>query len=363
MISSLCLRSSNSLFMVPYYALGSELAGDYHERTSISAYRAAAVLSGTLLATAAAFLVFLPTNTAGGGDAKFDRGSYGSMGMAFGLVIMIVGLVATFGTFRERFRLGSPPGASARAGALGRAVLEALRDPSFAALIGSICLATMASALNAALSMYFLTYHARIAANQDFTWFFGAFYTGALAGVYIWVRIARRVQKHHIYAATTLVTAVVISTGYWLVGEGRPFGTGNLRFLIVANVLAGAFGVAASVMAPSMLADITAQDELRTGRRRDGVFFGIYSFAQQLSGGLAVLVGGVLVDRFAGLVPGQPDQPAATVERLAMISNLLPAAILTGAGLMALRYRLTRRDVEAAQDRLALSRERPKVPA
>ncbi len=116
------------------------------------------------------------------------------------------------------------------------------------------------------------------------------------------------------------------------------------------------------MIGPSMMADITAQDELQTGRRREGVFFGIYSFGQQLSAGIAVLIAGVLVDRFAGLVPAQAEQSAATVERLAMISNLLPAALLAAAGVMALRYRLTRQQVESIQRELAAAGD-PRVVA
>jgi Na+/melibiose symporter-like transporter len=114
----------------------------------------------------------------------------------------------------------------------------------------------------------------------------------------------------------------------------------------VINALAGFFGAATAVLVPSMMADVTAHDEVRTGRRRDGVFFGIYSFGQQFSSGLAVLIAGVLVDHFAGLVPAQAAQSAATVERLAMISNLLPAVILAAAGIIALRYRLTRKELQ-----------------
>ncbi|MEO7272329.1 MAG: MFS transporter, partial [Vicinamibacterales bacterium] len=64
MVSSLALRSSNSLFMVPYAALGAELTSDYDERTSISGYRAGTIIVGTLLATAAAFLGVLRNDPA-----------------------------------------------------------------------------------------------------------------------------------------------------------------------------------------------------------------------------------------------------------------------------------------------------------
>jgi GPH family glycoside/pentoside/hexuronide:cation symporter len=360
MASSLCLRSSNSLFMVPYYALGAELTMDYHERTSISGYRAGSVLAGTLVATAAAFLLFLPNEAAGGGDAKFTRDSYASMGMAFGLAITIAGLVATFGTPRERPERASSAAAQGRGvSALRRTVLGTLRHRSFRVLVLSSALSLMAAAINAALAMHFLTYHARIVASQAITVYFVAFYAGALAGVFVWVRVTRWIEKHQVYAATTMVTAFVMSAGYWLVGEGRPFGTGHVSILLVGNGLAGFFGTAAAVIVPSMMADVTAQDEVDTGRRRDGIFFGIYSFGQQLSGGLAVLIAGILVDRVAGLVPAQAEQSAITVERLAMISNLLPAVILAGAAVVALRYRLTRREVQSIQRELVMSAERP----
>jgi GPH family glycoside/pentoside/hexuronide:cation symporter len=352
MVSSLCLRSSNSLFMVPYYALGAELTTDYHERTSISGYRAASVLAGTLLTMATAFLVFLP-NHAAGSDSKFARGSYESMGVAFGLAMTTFGLAATFGTLRERPRLASSSAVRGGALALQRTIRATLRDPSFRVLVASSSLSVMGGAINAALAMHFLTYHARITASDAITLYFGGFYAGALVGVFVWVRVTRWLEKQQVYAATTIVTAFVISCGYWLVGEGRPFGTGHLWILVVGNGLAGFFGIAGAVIAPSMMADVTARDEVQTGRRRDGVFFGIYSFGQQISAGVAVLIAGVLVDRFAGLVPAQAAQSAATVERLAMISNLLPAAIVLGAGIVALRYRLTRRDVQSMQHEIA----------
>jgi GPH family glycoside/pentoside/hexuronide:cation symporter len=351
---TICLRSSISLFVVPYMALGAELSADYHERTSISAYRSGAAIAGTLLATAAAFLVFLPNESRTGGvDAKFVRDGYGSMGIAFGLAIAFFGVVATVGTLRDRDRIASQPGSEHNALALQPALLAALRDPSFRIIVLSSALGMMAAAINAALAMHFLTYHARISASGAITLYFGAFYAGAFAGVIIWVRVTQWFEKHHVLAATTLVTAFVMSAGYWLVGEGRPFGTGYLPILMIGNGLAGFFGIAGAMIIPSMIADITAQDELRTGRRREGIFFGIHSFGLQLSAGFAVLIAGVLMDRFAKLVPGQAEQSVATVDHLAMISNVVPAVIMACGGVLAVRYGLTRRKVESIQVQLA----------
>jgi glycoside/pentoside/hexuronide:cation symporter, GPH family len=342
MTTSLILRSSNSLFMVPYAALGAELAPDYHERTSVAAYRAAVIMAGTLLTTMAAFLVYLPRTTAAGDDAKFLRDSYASLGDALGLVMIATALVATIGTLHTRDRLAPPLDTEVDA-TIRSTVAEAFRDSSFRTLFASNCLSFMALTINAALAFHYLTYYGRID-TAGVTTYMVALYAGGLAGIGVWLRVSRHVEKHYVYALTTMLTGVVISSGYWLVGEGRFFGPGAVWVLTIANATVGFFGAGNVVLAPSMIADLSAQDEQRSGRRRPGSFFGICSLGQQLSAGVAVLMAGVLVDRFAGLVPAQAAQSASTVERIALLSNVLPAVILFAAGLLSLRYALRRQD-------------------
>ncbi len=355
MVSDLLFRSGQSLFMVPYYALGAELTTDYQERTSISGYRAAAVLAGMVVVTAVAFRVFFPNEAMSGAGSKFDRDSYASMGVVFGLAITGVALAATFGTLHERARLGLGLPVAAQGGAftLHRTVLETLRHHAFRVVLLSSAVGGMGMAINGALLLHFLTYYVRVTASHGFASFFIAFYAGALAGVFVWVRATTRFEKHHVCAATAIATAFVISSGYWLVGEGRPFGTGSPWIVVLASGLAGFFSTAGAVIAPSMMADITADDELHTGRRRDGIYFGIYCFGTKISAGVAALIAGLLVDRFAGLVPAQVEQSAATIERLVMVSNLLPAALIAGGAFIVLRYDLTRRRVLSIQGELA----------
>jgi GPH family glycoside/pentoside/hexuronide:cation symporter len=334
-VSTLCVRSANSLFMVPYYALGSELSGDRDERTSISGYRAAAVLAGTLLATLSAFLVLLPEQAAGGNRTTL-RSGYGEMGVVFGVAMTAVSLAAVVATFRYPRRATSRP-AECRM-RLHQTLATLARHRRFRTVVLASSLSLMANAINAALALYFLTYHAGIRDSRAISMYFSAIYAGSLLGVSVWVQLTKRFHKHHVYAFATAATALVMSAGYWLVGAGRPFGVGNVAVVAVASSMAGFFGVAGAVIVPSMIADITGEDERDTGWRRDGTFFGVYSFGQQIAGGLAVIGAGVLVDRFARLAPAQPTQSPETIERLAMLSNLLPAAILVAAAAVALRY-------------------------
>ncbi|MGH9163148.1 MAG: MFS transporter [Vicinamibacteraceae bacterium] len=356
LVTSLCLRTSSSLFMVPYYALGAELSQDYHERTTISAFRAGCALFGTLLAAGASFGLFFPGSQPGQASrgSQFDASGYVAMGLAFGFFMTVVALVTTVGTWSKRSqgqetdRRGG--GESFRV--LG-AFVTSMRDRAFRILVTSAGLFFLATVINASLAVHYLTYYAKVPSSASFSLFFVAFYVGALLGVPSWTRLSKRVDKHRVYCMAMLVTGIVMAAAYWLVGEGRPLGTGNVVALSLGNGFAGFFASALWVIVPSMIADVTEHDELATGRRREGTFFGIYSFTQQAGAGVAILATGVLVDAFAALVPGQVAQSTTTIDRLALLFSQLPASLLIAAALMILPYGLTRHRVAVVKEQLA----------
>ena len=356
LLTNLCLRTTTSIFMVPHYALGAELSQDYDERTSISAYRAASALTGTLLAAVASFVVFFGGRLPGQPDPKFDAAGYSTMGLAFGAATMTAGLVATFGT--RSFRGPVQQAANVAIGAasrFGAEILSSLREPALRWLVVSASLFFLASVVNASLALHYLTYYAGVPDSGSIARFQFAFYLGALLGVPLWLRAARVADKHLLYCGATMVTASLIAAAYWLVGEGRLFGAGNLTALQCGNALAGLFASALWVLAPSMLADVAGENAIRTGKRRDGVVFGIYSLGQQIAATVAILVSGILIDRFAGLIPGQVEQSSVTVHRVAVLYSLLPSALLVAAALLILRYDITRRRVDLSRSRVEVA--------
>jgi GPH family glycoside/pentoside/hexuronide:cation symporter len=173
-------------------------------------------------------------------------------------------------------------------------------------------------------------------------------FVGALIGVPFWLRIARAIEKHWLYLGGAAGLALLLLGAFALLGHGRPFGTGDVRPLLVGQTLAGFVVALFWIMPASMLADVADEDALTTGQRRDGTFFGIFSFGQQLATGVSVLIAGLLVDPFAGLAPGQASPSTVTVERIGMLYSLL-----LGLALMMLRYPLDSQRVAAIQLALA----------
>jgi GPH family glycoside/pentoside/hexuronide:cation symporter len=148
-------------------------------------------------------------------------------------------------------------------------------------------------------------------------------------------------EKHKLYVMSALITALLMLCAFLLVGEGGIFGVGNLLPLVIGHVLLGFFGSVVWFIPASMVADVIDEDETVTGRRREGSFFGIFSFGPQLATGLSVLLTGVLVDRFAGLIPAQAEQSAQTIYRIGMLYGVMPALLVIAAALILLRYPLT----------------------
>ena len=345
------VRTATSVYRVPYFALGAELSRDYDERTSVTAFRGFLAVVGALAAGSLSFLLFFPNRTEGV-DPKLDYSGYPAMGLAFGAVMTLLSLVAIAGTWRWRHALGGDAAAAPPPRRFFAGFARCLRRPSFRALFVSTAFFHLAVSMNAALSIHFLTHYARVTESAALSAFQLAFFLAGLAGVVFWLRVSRAMEKSTLYLLGTLATAAAMLAVFLLVGEGHPFGTGNVRVLLAGHALVGFFGSTLWFVPATLIADVVDEDELATGERREGSYFGLYSFGQQLATGLAILLTGVLVERFAGLVPGPAVPAPGTVWRIGLLYAVVPAGLVLAAAATALPYRIGRRETAAIQSML-----------
>jgi GPH family glycoside/pentoside/hexuronide:cation symporter len=345
--STLLFRTSGAVFRIPYLSLGAELSSDYHQRTAVVGVRTFFGLCGTLAAAALSFVLFFPERLPGH-DPKLDYAGYPRLGLAFGVVMIVAGLVSTLGTTAPRRRPAVPP-AGERPFLQGLA--SAWRSRAFRSVWLGFTLFFAAVVLNAAVAIHYFTWYVKIADSVVLSRLQLVFYGGALLGTVPWVRVARRVEKRTLCLVAVTALAVLMALATVLFGEGRLFGIGNAPPLVLGTGLAGFFAAALWVLPGSMLADVADLDELRTRHRREGLFFGLLNFGEKIGAGAALLAAGVLLDVVVGLEPGVAPSPEVA-GRIGLLYGVLPACILVGAAVSLSRYTLDPRAVLAIQHEL-----------
>ena len=354
--ATIIFRLASAVYRIPYLSLGAEMSADYHGRTEIVGIRSFFGLLGTLAAGALSFALFFP-NIVPGVDPKLDYASYPKMGLAFGLVMVICGLAAVFGTLEHRTRPAETVGGSSlsRQGSFWSGFAVSLRNRAFRSVWLSFTLFFFAVVFNGVLAIHYFTWYVDIRDSKTLSFLQACFYVGALIGVPVWVGIARSFEKKRLCLAAMGALSALLCAATLLFGAGSLFGTGNPEPLMAGNALAGFFASVLWVFPASMLADIVDQDEVRTGLRREGIFFGILNFGEKIAAGASLLASGVLLDYFVRLSPGAAQEPG-TAARIGMLYGLLPAALVLFSGTLLWRYRLDRNAVREIQAMLERTR-------
>jgi GPH family glycoside/pentoside/hexuronide:cation symporter len=350
--SMVALRATSAIYRIPYLGLGAELSRGYDDRTRIVAVRAIFGLVGTLAAAGLSFWLFFPA-TADGSEPKLHYQSYPHLGLAYGALMTVSGLVGCFGTLGHR---STGAARSSTAPPFFSALRISMRNADYRRLWGASTTFFLAAVLSTSLAIQYFTWYARIRGGGAFSAIQSCFYVGALAGVFAWLALARRVEKRTLKIVALAATATVLLMATLLVGEGRLFGTGHALPLIVGSAIGGMFASAVWVLGPSMVADVSDSDELRTGLRREGIYFGISNFGEKVAGGGGILLSGALLSLFGKLSHGAPKGAPAATPYLGILYGAVPAALMLLSLLIIFPYRLNRRTVYAIQRELAARR-------
>jgi Na+/melibiose symporter-like transporter len=196
------------------------------------------------------------------------------------------------------------------------------------------------------LGLHLATYFWRVGTLELVYWGIGAA-VGIYAGLGYWLRRANGTDKKPVFIRGGIVFLVATVLPPFLRVLGWWPAEGSALYLPAWILSTGAiahFGIAATmVTGRSMMADVTDEDEVKTGRRREGVFFGATSFAAKAFFGVGSLIAGLVFD-FVGLEKGMAmDAAPVTVVRDLGLTLGTSILLLVGASLVIFaRYDLTR---------------------
>ncbi|MEM7681258.1 MAG: MFS transporter [Planctomycetota bacterium] len=373
-----------TLFMVPYTALGFELTDDYDERTRVLAWRMYLGLLASMTLPALYWLCRL--EVFGEGVAGEIHGvRWVSAGLA--VVILITGLSPVLFT-RER--------ASAQqqeATPILRAVRQTLSNRPFLILFTAYIAVIMGLFTASTIGTFALIYYVfqdavSIDAAKD-----RAAVLGMIAGLmtalmsygsmYLAAWVSRKTGKRIAMMLglslmlTGAVSALVLynpasainQTGFWFNREfvnlagalGITLDPQSIRAgVLLAALITGLGGQGCWLMIDAMTADICDEDELLTGKRREGLYGAAQGFGRKIAFAITVLCGGYLLD-WIGFDPEAAEQ-AGSVSAEVADRILFSTVACQGIGLaiaivVFAFYPLTRARAHATQQALALRAE------
>jgi sugar (glycoside-pentoside-hexuronide) transporter len=321
---------SMTVCAVPYLALQPEMALGYDARTSLNGWRNA----GSVLGVFAAIAIRPIANAFGGGP-----GGFMAAGALYGAIVAAPWL-AIYAVTWER------PDFQAREAAMPflAGVRLAARHANFRRLVGLfLCGRVAMDLVGAMLILYFTLWLGR---SGDFELTMGLFFVVVLAALPVWVRLAQRLEKSTVFAIGALWWAAALALIIFVEPDWP-------RWLVIGGAVIGAAGYAVMDLMPwSMLGEVVDEDDLETGERREGTYYGLFMFVRKLAGSIAVWLALTLL----GVLGYQSDQPPndATLTAIRWLTSLAPAAFLVLAAWLARGYQLTR--ARHAEIRAALER-------
>ena len=383
---------------LPYTALTPELTQDYNERTSLNTFRFTFSLSGAILALVLAGFIFatypddpiqqyLVLGIVGSLISVFallwcvlriqERGTTPILNSdqkkRLGVIFTSIGTISgIFGIFRigaGNFDLNTILAIvfGLQLGAFGITLIYSRSEPHlrdlpqslsqsqpsipfreqlkiafsnkpFLYIIGIYLCSWLAVQLTASILIYFVVSWMGLA-ESAFPIVAVAVQGTAMVMLFVWKMVSDRIGKKTVY---------FIGTSIWIFAQMglffiMPNQVGLMYFLAV---MAG-FGVSVAYLIPwSMIPDVVELDELKTGQRREGIFYSFMIVLQKLGLALALFLVGIALD-FAGFIevtPGGkiPVQPDSALLAIRIAIGPLPTVILIGGLILAYFYPLTR---------------------
>ncbi len=311
------IRLFDTFFEVPHLALIPELTADYDQRTRLFTLRYLFEGAGGILISALAYNVFLRERGDGTGGL-LARDGYPPFAIFTGAVIFVAMLVCTQG-LRGRVPVRHPSASDAPAlRERMQNVIATVSTRSFAVLASAAVLIAVTSGLASSLNIYWMVYFYRFTQAQMSVLFLPVLLGMALTALA--PLLARKLGKAKAVIALLWINAAVGALPLLLRMVGYLPVESNASLLLVG--LQGGLGAASMTMVlilfSSMVADLTEDAELRTGRRSEGVLLSVMSFLRKATQGLGTLCAGIILT--AVEFPSHADR---LVAKPAMLDHLV----------------------------------------
>ena len=350
---------------IPYGALTPELTSDYHEQSRLNGYRQVFAIMGTFLGAGIVLpLVKLSPDPVQGWF--LTGGVLGSIMLVSALLTVILVRKEKVSSWRSELpgkeepppkgdnrKEESPGGKGGVAGKVGlagkegpgqgffRQVGELLHQRTFLlVLIPWTLHISGVTLLQNAMVYYFEYIYRDKGAFQIALMILLSF---ALLCIPLWIGVSRRLGKREVYNLGMLIFAATVMVFFFF---------GHVAGIKGAYILMIPAGIGFSVqyaMPFAILPDVVEWDLAEHGKRREGIYYGLWTFASKVGQSIAFLLSGWVLAVF-GYIPLGSHQPPSALLGIRLLAGIFPALLFLLGVVIHRKYPLdqaTYRQIEA----------------
>jgi len=362
-----------SLYNMPYGSLGSELTPNYHERTSVMAFKAIIQkISGIYLAFAWWFANRPLFNETATGKPNVLLGM--QWAAAFAGLLMIVAGFANFFCVQERYYAKAALQPKTHFWATLR---ETFRSRPFIVLLAIGVVYVVPTTMIGGLSQFVGTYYSfhgdQSVMSYFYLWGSVGYFAFGVMGVFAASWIAKHHGKRKALLFTLTTGILVFGSSWWMYRSGtfedkwwvwHFYGhswplirlNGNGWLIVLNTALTGFSSTGLWVVLPSMCVDVVDDDETRSGQRREGAFTSWYSWVSKAGMALSLGLANYLLEAVGYRQSLGSDQTPDTIWWMRFLFAAIPiVALVIAAGLLAL-YPLTQERMHAIRRELEARR-------
>ena len=344
LVVALFLRTAFTSVNVPYAALTPELSRDYDERTQLNTFRFFFSIVGSMTA-----IILHPIIVGLGSDQFIGH----AMSAGIWMVVIIVTIWMCFaGTYELS---ADEPVKKTGEKSFAQRIQIVLKNRPYLIVTGLYLLSWLTLQFIQANLLLYTRYW--LIAEDQFTYFVAIIQGTAAIFLPIWTVASTKIGKKQVYYAGASIWLIVLVLIFFL----QP---GQANLLYVASFFAG-MGVSVGYLIPwSMLPDVIEYNELETGERQEGVFYGMFVFLQKLGLSAGLFFSGIALDA-AGYINAEMvdgvlqtvTQPDNVLMALRLFVSWIPAILLAISIPLAFMYPITREKYEEIQAQLAQRKE------
>ena len=352
------LRVSLTLFTVPHLALGAELSDDYDERSKVMSYNTLFGYVGVVFMHV--FVWFIIFDKFEGGQRNIDA--------YFPIVIYASVLIATcilasawFTKDRIPF-LKKPPDDGEKIGfkRLIKDMSGAISNKNYLNLLIGLFFLSVLIGTHETLGLYMVTFFWELTPYQ-----IGFLIINNIIGYVLGFILAARLHRRFDKRATIVFTCLSLSIFWSMAVTLRLFDLAPQNttwelvvFIICFGAVSSASGSILHISVMSALADVSDENELKTGMRQEGMYYSARAFFGKASNAFGHVVAGLALSYIGfpeNAVPGELS--SEMIFQLGIIDG--PFAMVWGfiAVFFYYRYGINRKYHAQIQEQLQIKKE------